>query len=49
MPLRRFGRAGEEQVVRARAIAGEGTLLIHADDAEGRSVKVAEATFTVNE
>jgi hypothetical protein len=48
MPLRRFGRSGEEQKVRARVIKGEATLLIHAEDAEGRSIKVGEAAFRVN-
>lgn len=48
MPLRRFGHSGEELKVRARVIKGKATLLIHAEDAEGRSIKVCEAAFQVN-
>jgi hypothetical protein len=46
-PLPRSGRAGEEKKVRARVQKGKATLLVHAGDKEGRSVKVAEATFEV--
>ena len=46
-PVRRYGRTGEEQKVRARVIAGTATLLVHMEDIEGVSIKVAEASFKV--
>ncbi len=46
-PLPRAGRAGEERKVRARVQKGKATLLVHAGDKEGHSIKVAEATFEV--
>ena len=46
-PLRRIGRSGEELKLRARAIPGKATLIVLSEDAEQKSVKVAEASFEV--